>query len=260
MISTCAPTKISINCLIRQKLFGLISGDGKWSLPEEIQNIPIEEAVMIRTRAIFSTSCRFWGWLGFALLLAAPCQAQNIRIQVEVLEIRCGNTEDVTGADEFYLVSALSDGVTPRGNVTRPLDINDNQTKTLPDDQKVLYEASVPVGKSVVGGMIAYDEDYAKDWAKQKEMITKVTDKISDAAKSSDNKNANKAGWILQIAVQAWDLVASADKDDELGRIELNLPADGPAQETMEWKFEHKDSIGFSSWEYTVKYRINRTR
>lgn len=215
---------------------------------------------MARPRRPFDSCLTLLGCVGFVLLMGARSEAQAVRVRIEVVEIHCGNTEDVTGADEFYLVGALSDGTDARSSLTRPIDINDKQTKTLPDDQKVLFDARVPVGKSIRGGLIAYDEDYAKDWAKQKEMVQKLTDKVSDAARSSDNKDVNKAGWVLMAAVAAWDLIASADKDDELGRIELDIPADGSGEEVKEWKFEHKDSTGFSSWDYTVKYRIVREK
>ena len=55
-------------------------------------------------------------------------------------------------------------------------------------------------------------------------------------------------------------MLAALDADDLLGRTEIKVPAEGPAEETKEWRFEHKDGIGFSSWEYTVRYRIFRSK
>jgi hypothetical protein len=32
------------------------------------------------------------------------------QVRIELLNVSCGNTEDITGADHFYIVGALSDG------------------------------------------------------------------------------------------------------------------------------------------------------
>jgi len=193
-------------------------------------------------------------------IFTSGSEAQTVHVRVELLEVHCGNTEDVTGADEFYVVGALSDGESTKSVLTQPININDNQTKSFVATQRIAFDAKVPIGKTIRGGLIAYDEDYAKDWAKQKEMVNKITDSVSEAARSYDNKDAKKAGWILKLAVAAWDLIASTDKDDELGRIELNVATEGPEEEVKEWKFSRKDITGYSSWDYVVKYRIVRVK
>jgi hypothetical protein len=198
----------------------------------------------------------------FGLLLGAqrPVTGQTVRVRVELLDVQCGNTEDVTGPDEFYLVGAFEQGGKAKSVLTRPFDINDGQTQTFPASEKVVFDGDVPLKQSISGGLIAYDEDYAKDWAKQKEMAKKITDGVSAGASSADNKNVRTAGTVLKIAYEIWNVIASLDQDDELGRTEINVAAAGPAEETIAWKFERKDPTGFSSWEYTVRYRITRTR
>lgn len=42
------------------------------------------------------------------------------RVCVEVHRVHCGNTEDTTGADELYILGALSDGTTSKGALTNP--------------------------------------------------------------------------------------------------------------------------------------------
>jgi hypothetical protein len=66
------------------------------------------------------------------------------------------------------------------------------------------------------------------------------------------------AGTILKYAAPVFDKIASMDKDDLLGKIELNVAATGPSVEDLEWRFRRKDVTGYSSWDYTVRYRITR--
>lgn len=197
---------------------------------------------------------------GFMLSIS-PAHAQTVQVKIELIDVNCGNTEDVTGADDFYIVSALSAGTdeTSKSAVTKPFKINDGQTKKIAEDQRVLFDAKVPVQGTIRGGMKMFDEDYAKDWAKQKEMAEKATNAVSSAAEKLGGPPGVKAGAVLKAAFEVYNGIASLDKDDVLDEIELNIPADGPAEETKEWKKVER-GIGFSTWDYTVRYRIVRTK
>jgi hypothetical protein len=210
---------------------------------------------MLRTnRVLFLLAC------GLTFGLAESATAQGVKIRVELIEVYCDNTEDVTGPDEFYIVGALSDGKATKSVLTKAFDINDRQTKVFADDQRVIFEGQVAEGRPVRGGLIALDEDYARDWAKQKEMAKKIADGVSSAAGSSKDKNAQTAGWIIKAAYEVWNVVAETDKDDKLGETMLEIPAEGPAQEVKQWEFSRDDITGYSSWKYQVKYRIVREK
>jgi hypothetical protein len=65
------------------------------------------------------------------------------------------------------------------------------------------------------------------------------------------------AGTIVGLAYGAFGKLASLDKDDRLGTLELIVPASGPGMEERSWNF--KRGGWWSSWNYTVVYRITRT-
>lgn len=192
--------------------------------------------------------------LGIVTGTALTASAGQVR--VELLDVKCGNTEDVTGADEFYIVGAMSDGTNTKAALTSPISINDGQTKSFSSDQQVIFHANVPQGATVRGGLKAFDEDFGKDWSKYSPMVNKITDDVRKELEDADEK---KAANILKWAVKAFGFFASLDKDDELGKVELNVSASGPNVEEKTWKFSRKDWTGYSSWDYTVRYRITRS-
>lgn len=57
------------------------------------------------------------------------------RIRVELIDVYCKDTEDLTGADDFYLVGALVGGGVTKAILTRPIKINDRERKSFyPED------------------------------------------------------------------------------------------------------------------------------
>ncbi|MEP0885209.1 hypothetical protein NDI49_27030 [Trichocoleus sp. ST-U3] len=183
-------------------------------------------------------------------------------VRIEVHRVHCGNTEDVTGADELYIVGALSDGTTSRGALTSPMSINDNQEKEFNPSQRVIFDADVEPNAVVRGGLKAFDEDFSKDWAKYGDTVNKISNQVSQGLKSTQDPTAVAAGEILSYATKAFGFFASLDKDDELGTIELNVPAQGTSVEEIGWKFQKKGSVfnpGVSTWNYTVVIRVTRS-
>lgn len=198
--------------------------------------------------------------LGIVTGTALTASAGQVR--VELLDVKCGNTEDVTGADEFYIVGALSDGTNTKAALTSPTSINDGQTKSFPSSQQVIFNAYVPQGKTVRGGLKAFDEDFGKDWSKYGPMVNKITDTVAGGLAASGDPYAVTAAAILQFGVKGFGFFASLDRDDELGKLELNVSASGPAVEERTWKFRKTSSFwnpGWSTWDYTVRYRITRS-
>ena len=186
----------------------------------------------------------------------------KVRVRIEVHRVHCGNTEDATGADELYIVGALSDGTTSRGALTSPMSINDNQEKEFNPSQRVIFDAYVKPDALVRGGLKAFDEDFGKDWAKYKDTVNKISELVSQGLKSTKKPKAVVAGEILSYATKAFGLFAPLDKDDELGTKELNVPAQGSSVEEIPWKFQKKGSVlnpGVSTWNYTVVIRVTRS-
>ena len=182
----------------------------------------------------------------------------NVRVRIELQDIICRDTEDITGADTFYLVGALSDGASTKAVLTRPVWINNYQTKPFRPEDQLLFDARVPERDTVRGGLTAFDQDYAKDWAKHGDMGTKITNGVAALLAASGNPKAIAAGAILKGAVTVWDGLARLDVDDKLGSLELTVPASGPSAESKSWDLK-KTGWGLSTWDYTIRYRITRT-
>jgi hypothetical protein len=182
------------------------------------------------------------------------------QVKIELINVYCGNTEDVTGADEFYIVGALTDGTAAntKAALTSPISINDGQTKTFSESQKVLFNGNVLPGTTIRGGLKAYDEDFGKDWSKYGPTVNNIVSTVTAGLTASGNPKAVAAGQILSWGVKGFGFLASLDKDDELGKIELNVSPIGPNVEEKTWKFSRSDWTGYSSWNYTVRYRITR--
>ncbi len=197
--------------------------------------------------------------LGIFAGTTLSASARSVRI--ELLDVKCGNTEDVTGADEFYIVGALSDGTNTKAALTSPMDINDGQTKSFRSDQRVIFDANVPQGRTIRGGLKAYDEDFAKDWSKYGPTVNLITTAVVTGLQASGDPTAITAAQILNWGVKGFGFFASLDKDDELGKLELNVSPLGANVEEKTWRFRKTGSIwnpGWSTWDYTVRYRITR--
>ena len=182
-----------------------------------------------------------------------------VRMKIELIDVYCGNTEDVAGADEFYLLGALAGGTVVKPILTKPININDKQTKTFPAGQTVLFEGEVPQGQTVKGGIKAYDEDVAKDWAQYGSVVTAISGAVSTFLATVGGPQGATAGAILGAVTKGVGFFSSLDKDDLLGSTELEISPTGPAFEERSWLMKKTGSIGWSTWDYKVRYRISRS-
>lgn len=181
------------------------------------------------------------------------------RIRVELIDVYCADTEDVTGADDFYLVGALVGGDVTKAILTHPIKINDKQRKSFDPGDSVLFDGNVNPGQVIKGGLKAYDEDAGKDWSKHGDTVQQISSAVSGAVSAAGPYGAI-AGTILSAATTGVGILASLDKDDLLGACELEISAVGPSYEVREWKMSKKNSFaGWSSWDYTVRYQISRS-
>ena len=178
------------------------------------------------------------------------------KVKVELVDVYCRDTEDVTGADDFYLVGGLAGGQTTKAILTTPIKINDKQRKSFKPDQAVLFEGEIPQGESVKGGLKAYDEDAGKDWNKYGDTVKKISGAISAALATGPGA---VAGTILSAATTAADWLGPLDKDDLLGTTELDISSTGPSHEERAWIMSKKGGTGWSTWDYTLTYRISRS-
>ncbi|MEH2287602.1 hypothetical protein [Nostoc sp.] len=180
------------------------------------------------------------------------------KVKVELVDVYCRDTEDVTGADDFYLVGGLVGGQTTKAILTTPFKINDKQRKSFKPDQAVLFEGEIPQGQSVKGGLKAYDEDFGKDWSKYGQTVEQISTAISGAIATTGSQGAI-AGTILSAATAVGGIFANLHKDDLLGTTELDISSTGPSREERTWIMSKKEGSNWSTWDYTLTYRISRS-
>jgi len=180
------------------------------------------------------------------------------KLKVELVDVYCRDTEDITGADDFYLVGGLVGGTITKAILTTPIKINDKQRKSFKPDQAVLFEGEIPQGESIKGGLKAYDEDAGKDWAKYGDTVQQISTAVSAALAVTGPQGAI-AGTVLKAATTGVGILSTLDKDDLLGTTELEISSTGPSHEERAWVMSKKSGIGWSTWDYTLTYRISRS-
>lgn len=185
----------------------------------------------------------------------------KVDVAVRVAHIHCGNTEDVHGADELYITSALTDGTEAgtQAAIVGPISINDGQHKY---PNQTIFTATLEDTDTIRGGLIAFDEDTSKDWSKKPEWLQKAKVEVVKQLNSSPNPSAVAAGVVLDWGYKALDFFMTSDKDDMLGKLPLNIPAAGPETEKLSrWHFwNDADWLGYSSWNYSTHLEVVRMR
>jgi len=208
------------------------------------------------------------------LASATPSSAQGVRVRIELLDVRClQDTESPSDSDLFYAVAALTDGTAKntRTTVTEPIAFHIGESKPVAADQRVVFDATVPAQGSVRGGMRAFNEDFLKDWSVRKSVVDRATNAVAAAVAAHKDGSPITGASVLKTALDVYnpsflwtsrrgdDGRTYRDEDTTLGTLELNVPADGPAEETKEWTMAEK-TVGANTYEYKVRYRVVRTK
>lgn len=203
-----------------------------------------------------------------------------MRVRIELLDVLCRDSEDVTGADTLYLAGGVSDGRQLRPVLTSRLWISSKQTRVFYPEQRVIFDAEVPAGGMVHIGLQAYDEDAAKDWAKHGEWITKLANEIAGQLEQLPSQSvlppgagmpqdsstgepdpAQVVAAILRGTVAVVGFFARLDKDDFLGTLAADIPVGVPGSQIKEWHCtgrRYGGVFGWSTWNYTIRYRVTQ--
>jgi hypothetical protein len=185
------------------------------------------------------------------------------RVRVWLNDVRCTDTEDVTGADEFYLIGAVSDGEHTSPILTRPQSINNGQTiSPVVNGTNLVFDHDVPEDRVLKVALAAFDEDSGKDWNRYGEYVGAVGTGVSEVLKRIPNPYTIAAGFVLPYAIGAVGAIASMDQDDPLGEhagtywvntMDLNR------EDKHSWVFLH-DGGWWSSWDYVARYTVAKGR
>jgi hypothetical protein len=148
-------------------------------------------------------------------------------------------------------VTSTTDPSLARPILTKVLDINDRQTKPL---NFVAFDAEVKGSSVIYLEMAAYDEDVAKDWSQYQVWVGLAGTAISTAVGVVATP---VAGTVVGIVIGGLNQAIGWDGDDRLGIYSQTLVVKDlkPGENIYEWKMVEK-GIGYSTWNYTVKYKI----
>lgn len=179
------------------------------------------------------------------------------QVLVVLNNITCTDTEDIAGADEFYLVGGVSDGANTAGLLTQPVSINDGQIKNFQTGGGEVFDFDVPENRVLKVAWVAFDEDAAKDWNKHGETIQKIGGAISGGLATIPNPYTATAAILLPFAINAAGGIMQLDKDDDLGTHARSFPMWAIPDGTHHQSWSVNGGSGWwSSWQYAVSYRV----
>jgi hypothetical protein len=194
-------------------------------------------------------------WETFTASVMAPR-----RVRIELERVTCRDTEDVTGADEFYAVGAGADRLSGANQVllSKPISIDNGQTRNFPADtvQRVLFEGTVDASSTVIFSARFYDEDANHDWTKHGKMVSDLSAKVSTGLGLLGPKGI-AAGAVVAILTQGVGLILSLDKDDLLGEVTREYFVGRLPVGTTVHTLAIKGGGGWwSSWSYLIDLRM----
>ncbi len=189
-----------------------------------------------------------------------PASTPPSHVTIELLDVYCGNTEDVTGADDFYILGGLTvfdsqasamDPALAKAILTKPVKINDGQTKPL---SYTVFDADVKGSAVIYMEMAAYDEDFAKDWSQYQVWAGMAATAVGTIVGIVATP---VAGTVVGAVLAGANQAAGWDKDDRLGIHAHTITVKDlkPGETIHEWKMV-ETGIGWSTWDYRVRYKV----
>ncbi len=175
------------------------------------------------------------------------------RVKAQLIDLYCSDTEDVTGADHVYLTGGVTDGSTAKAVLTRPMRINDGETKSF--GNLTIYEGLLARGSKLGVTLTAYDEDAAKDWNKHADLVKKLQNAIDTADAVTLGLDAGLL-TIASLSLRAATWLAKADKDDRLGTDTRTITL-MPGNQVVQVAFAGSPVYYWSDWRYRLRYLVS---
>ncbi|MBD1823636.1 hypothetical protein H6F51_14200 [Cyanobacteria bacterium FACHB-DQ100] len=174
------------------------------------------------------------------------------RIMVLIDEAICYDTEDVTGADELYVVGAIrtNSGQTSGGFVTRPIGINTNETRKFTFGGGIVFDKEVPDSSPLQIEMIVFDEDASRDVSRYDQARALVDQAITAVP--------NPLSAVASLPLDAIRTFMVLDQDDELGTNRETLFVGSVPHGWSFHQWNTQEAGLWSSWNYWIRYWIGR--
>ena len=175
------------------------------------------------------------------------------RAYLDLWDVRRIDTKDMAAADAIYLVGGVVAGHKTQPILTRPVRINDGQTKMFNGGPVRVFDESVPVGTPLQVVFDARDEeDETKDWNGYASWVKQIQDELDALAKEPSVPWYVKAGkYGSKIAT----IVAQADKDNHLGNYTNEFPMPPSSNRYfIEVPFKGAPVQWSSDWNYVMRF------
>ena len=181
-------------------------------------------------------------------------------VRMEFIRVTCYNTEDVTGADEFYATATAKDrfDLENKTSLSQPLSINDGQTKDFPfaPAERVFFDGDVQAASTIAVAAKFYDQDASNDWSST---YTNLANSVAAGLTALGGPGV-AAGAVLKILTAATEALFRLDKDDLLGEYKkdwsvADLPF-GTTYEPIPFADPSGGGRGWSTWSYNVQMAI----
>ena len=176
------------------------------------------------------------------------------RIMVYLDEARCQNTEDVSGADELYVLGAIktNSAYTSGGFVTQPISINDGQNRKFGPGGGYVFDKTLSNSDVFQVEMAAFDEDASKSAADYQ----RARDTINRALAATPNPAASTVG---SLTLDVVNRLIQLDKDDQLHATlkPFSVSQLPNGWSLHRWNFQ-EDGIGWSTWKYEILYWVGK--
>lgn len=192
--------------------------------------------------------------------LQATDQRVPKHIKIDLLTVHCHDTEDMTGADEFYVVGGVRVGKESSSLITKPMPINDGQVRSFLPDERELYNGSVKADDMLSVGLVAFDSDAVSAWAQNAANIQEAIDDLADSI-GKLGEQVEVGAEIAKASVKVIGELVNLDVDDELDREAVDLRVrDIPiGTSSHNWTFSGEllgGIFGWSTWHYNVVIRV----
>ncbi|MGW1076781.1 hypothetical protein [Streptomyces sp. NPDC002537] len=146
-----------------------------------------------------------------------------MKLKVVLDRVTCRDTEDIVGADEFYVRGTVTTSLVSKFFLTEPMNIRVGQTLSFDKDQRIIFEGDLPKSGEISVALEAWDSDSGKGWEEgtYRKVLNEIGGAFADKAptaiaaalKSSDVKaSSTKAGDTKASSTKADDTKASSTK------------------------------------------------
>ncbi len=215
-----------------------------------------------------------------------------MKLKVVLDRVVCRDTEDIVGADEFYVSGAVATDLGARAILTKPMDIKEGQDLAFDAAQRVIFEGELPESGNLVIDLTAWDSDFGKDWNEKgyRQAVKAIADALAQHAATALVPTLAGAAAVgltgplglivvpivakvgVPIAREAAKVVVglvdkglnsiieASDPDDLLGSLSIDIPVADLGRTAgitrRVWGFK-QGGVGISTWDYDVHYSIH---